>query len=51
MEAWNNNKKFYDVLKYDKKILKIMTNQELLDILEIDTKNNKIDWIFKNKIK
>jgi len=51
MEAWDNKKTFYDVLKNDKSLLKNISKQELRDILEIDTKNNQLDWIFKNKIK
>ena len=51
MEAWNNKKNFYDVLKNDKKLLKCLSTKEIKDILEINIKNNKIDWIFKNKIK
>ena len=51
MEAWNNKKNFYDVLKTDKKLLKYLSKEELKNILEIDTNNSKIDWIFKNKIK
>ena len=51
MEAWNNNKNFYDVLKTDKKLLKYLSIGELKNILEINTNNSKIDWIFKNKIK
>ena len=51
MEAWNNKKKFYDVLKKDKILLKYISKEELKNILENDKKNSKIDWIFKNKIK
>ena len=51
MEAWNNKKNFYDVLKTDNKLLKYLSKEELKNILEIDTNNSKIDWIFKNKIK
>jgi adenylosuccinate lyase len=51
MEAWNNNKNFYDILKNDKTLLKHISKQELKDIMKDDTKKNHIDWIFKNKIK
>ena len=51
MIAWDNNKNFEDVLKKDKTLLKKITKQELKQILEIDKKNSKIDWIFKNKVK
>ena len=51
MIAWNNSKNFEDVLKKDKTLLKKITKQELKQILEIDKKNSKIDWIFKNKVK
>ena len=51
MEAWNNKKKFYDILKKDKILLKYISKEELKNILENDKKNSKIDWIFKNKIK
>ena len=51
MEAWDNGKNFHDVLKKDKILLKHLTKKELKNILENDTKNSKIDWIFKNKIK
>ena len=51
MEAWNNKKKFYDILKNDKTLLKNISKNELRDIMENDTKKNNIDWIFKNKIK
>ena len=51
MEAWDNGKNFHDVLKKDKILLKHLTKEELKNILENDTKNSKIDWIFKNKIK
>jgi len=51
MEAWDNNKTFYEVLKNDKTLLKNISKHELRNILEIDTKNKQIDWIFKNKIK
>ena len=51
MIAWKNSKKFQDVLKNDKTLLKKITKDELKNILEIDKKNRKIDWIFKNKIK
>ena len=51
MEAWNNNKNFYDILKNDKTLLKHISKQELKDIMKDDTKKNQIDWIFKNKIK
>ena len=51
MIAWDNSKKFEDVLNKDKTLLKKITKQELKQILEIDKKNSKIDWIFKNKVK
>ena len=51
MEAWNNKKTFYEVLKNDKTLLKKISKQELRNILKIDSKNNQLDWIFKNKIK
>ena len=51
MTAWDNSKNFEDVLKKDKTLLKKITKQELKQILEIDKKNSKIDWIFKNKVK
>ena len=51
MIAWENSKNFEDVLKKDVNLLKKITKQELKQILEIDKKNSKIDWIFKNKIK
>ena len=51
MIAWNNSKNFEDILKKDKILLKKITKQELKQILEIDKKNSKIDWIFKNKVK
>jgi len=51
MIAWNNSKNFEDVLKKDKNLLKKITKQEIKQILEIDKKNSKIDWIFKNKVK
>ena len=51
MMAWNNSKNFEDVLMQDKTLLKKITKQELKQILEIDKKNSKIDWIFKNKVK
>ena len=51
MEAWNNNKNFYDILKNDETLLKHISKQELKDIMKDDTKKNQIDWIFKNKIK
>ena len=47
----DNFYKFYDVLKNDKKLLKHISIKELKNILEIQSKNKKIDWIFKNKIK
>jgi adenylosuccinate lyase len=50
MNAWNNKKSFFDILKKDKKLLKYISIQELREILETNN-NNKIDWIFKNKIK
>ena len=51
MNAWDNKKKFFDVLKKDKKLLKYLSINELKKILETNNKDNKIDWIFKNKIK
>ena len=51
MEAWNSKKKFYDILKNDKSLLKIISKNELKDILENDVEIKDIDWIFKNKIK
>lgn len=51
MEAWNNKKKFHDVLKKDKILLKYISKEELKNIIKYDKKNSKIDWIFKNKIK
>ena len=52
MIAWDNKKKFIDILKKDKKLLRYMSIQELKEVLETNNKNNnKIDWIFKNKIK
>ena len=51
MIAWNNSKNFEEVLKKDKTFLKKMTKQEIKEILKIDKKNSKIDWIFKNKVK
>ena len=51
MEAWDNRKNFHNILKKDKILLKHLTREELKNILENDTKNSKIDWIFKNKIK
>ncbi len=51
MEAWNNNKNFYDILKNDETLLKYISKQELKDIMKDNTKKNQIDWIFKNKIK
>ena len=51
MEAWNNKKNFYDILKNDNNLLKKISKKELKNILENDPKKNHIDWIFKNKIK
>ena len=52
MIAWDNKKKFIDILKKDKKLLRYISIQELKEVLETNNKNNnKIDWIFKNKIK
>ena len=51
MKAWNNNIKFYDILKNDSTLLKFISKKELKNILENDAKKNQIDWIFKNKIK
>ena len=51
MDAWKNKKKFYEFLENDKTLLKIISKQELKNILKIDIKNSKIDWIFKNKVK
>ena len=51
MEAWNNNQSFFEVLKNDKKVMKYLSVSDLKDILENNVKINKIDWIFKNKIK
>ena len=51
MIAWNNSENFEEVLKKDKNLLKKITKQEIKQILEIDKKNSKIDWIFKNKVK
>ena len=51
MKAWDSKKSFFEVLKNDKKILKHITINDLREILENNDKNNKIDWIFKNKIK
>ena len=50
MNAWGNKKSFFDVLKKDKKLLQHISIRELRKILETNH-NNKIDWIFKNKIK
>ena len=47
----HNKKTIYDVLKTDNKLLKYLSLEELKNILEINTNNSKIDWIFKNKIK
>tara|TARA_B100000029_G_C17492713_1_gene929705 strand:+ start:51 stop:1343 length:1293 start_codon:yes stop_codon:yes gene_type:complete len=51
MKAWNNNKNFHDLLMNEQILLKKISKKELTDILKIDRKNTKIDWIFKNKIK
>ena len=51
MIAWNNSKNFIDILQNDKTLLKKITKKELKKILEINKKNSKIDWIFKNKVK
>ena len=51
MKAWSTKMSFYNVLKNDKKLMKIITIRELKEILENKTKSNQIDWIFKNKIK
>ena len=51
MDAWKNKKDFYEFLENDKTLLKIISKQELKNILKIDIKNSKIDWIFKNKVK
>ena len=51
MNASDSKKSFFDTLKKDKKLLKYISIQELRKILETNKKNNKIDWIFKNKIK
>ena len=51
MKAWDSKKSFFEVLKNDKKILEHITINDLREILENNDKNNKIDWIFKNKIK
>ena len=51
MEAWDKKKSFFEVLKNDKNILKHLSEKELKKILEIDSKNNRIDWIFNNKMK
>ena len=51
MKAWKSKKKFYDILKNDKILLKNISKKELKNILENSSKNSKIDWIFKNKIK
>ena len=50
MSAWGNKKSFFDILKKDKKLLKYLSIQELREVLETNN-NNKVDWIFKNKIK
>ena len=50
MSAWGNKKSFFDILKKDKKLLKYLSIQELREVLETNN-NNKLDWIFKNKIK
>ena len=51
MKAWDNKENFHDVIKKDKLLLKYLSKEELKNILANDGKNNKIDWIFKNKIK
>ncbi|MBI66046.1 MAG: adenylosuccinate lyase [Candidatus Marinimicrobia bacterium] len=51
MEAWDNKVNFCDVLKKDSKILKYISISELNKIFKENTRNKKIDWIFKNKIK
>ena len=51
MKAWENKKNFYEVLINDKNLMKKISKKELGDILGINTKNNNIDWLFKNKIK
>ena len=51
MYAWDHNKSFLDVLIKDKKILSYFSIKELRKILEVNDNYNKIDWIFKNKIK
>ncbi len=51
MDAWDNKKSFFDVLKKDKKILNYLSLEELKEILKVNNKNNKINWIFKNKMK
>ena len=50
MNAWDKKKSFFDILKKDKKLLNYISIQELREVLEASN-NNKIDWIFKNKIK
>ncbi len=50
MNAWGNKKNFFEILKKDKKLLKYISIKELTEILG-SNHNNKIDWIFKNKIK
>ena len=51
MYAWDHNKSFLDVLIQNKKILSYFSINELREILEVNDNYNKIDWIFKNKIK
>ena len=51
MDTWKSKDNFFETLSKDKKILKYLPVKELKEILIKDTKIEKIDWIFKNKIK
>ena len=51
METWNSNKNFSQVFQKNKELNKILNSKEIVKIIKEDNDLNKIDWIFKNKIK
>ena len=47
MKVWNNEGNFYDLIKSDREICSILTNDEIDDIFDLNYHLKNIDQIFQ----
>ena len=51
MKSWNNNSQFSKNLIDSKKLNKKLSKNDIKKLIDDKDELNKIDWIYKNKIK